>query len=79
MEIIQEIIEDLKFYSKMNLAPSSIELGPLAYREVCLACLVLRESGVEKLLGIPLKAIDTTNGWARGYKFKESNVSVYNL
>ena len=72
MSVIQDIIEDLRFYEQMNLTPISIELGQLAYKEVCMANLVLSDPGSKMLLGIPLKVISTANGWARGYRFKEA-------
>jgi hypothetical protein len=79
MSVIQDVIEDLKFYEQMNLTPISIELGPLAYKEVCMAHLVLSDHESKMLLGIPLKVINTTNGWARGYRFKETSASAYNV
>lgn len=79
MSVIQDVIEDLRFYEQMNLTPVSIELGPLACKEVCMAHLVLSDSESKMLLGIPLKVVNTANGWARGYKFKETSTSVYTI
>jgi hypothetical protein len=79
MSVIQDVIEDLRFYEQMNLTPISIELGPLAYKEVCMAHLVLSDSESKMLLGIPLKVVSTVNGWARGYRFKETSASVYSI
>ena len=80
MDILQEIIEDLRFYAEINMTPVKIELGPSAYAQVLKQSMAHLRPGNEPcftLFGIPAEQVQTSNGWARGYKFKEISASVY--
>jgi hypothetical protein len=77
--ILDLILEDLRFYRELNLTVKEIRLGELAY------CAILREARVcqeftpthcEKLLGLPLKRLTGQNPWQRDYLIAESHVQV---
>jgi hypothetical protein len=82
MDIMSEILEDLRFYAKMNLTPVKIELGPLAYAELFRQSMAHLKPGNPlcfTLFGIPVEQIQADNGWARGYRFGETNASIYTI
>ena len=82
MDIMADIVEDLRFYAEMKLTPIKIELGPCAYGEVLKQSMAHLRPGNPPcftLFGISVEAIQTNNGWARGYKFKETSACIYTL
>lgn len=79
---ISQIIEDLKFYGKMGLIVRTIELGYSAWADVQMRNdrMYLRygmSSGdYPTLFGIRIKVVNSSNPWARGYKFADTNLSI---
>lgn len=79
MEIIQEIIEDLKFYQEMNLTPTEILFGEKAWREVMQeaasrSLFLFDADSVQagKLFGVSVKLEPKFAPWARSYRFNEA-------
>ncbi len=79
MEIIQTIIEDLKFYQETNLTPTEILFGEKAWREVMQEAasrsLLLFDADMVqagKLFGISIKLEPKFAPWAKSYRFKEA-------
>ena len=82
MDIMADIVEDLRFYAEIKLTPIKIELGPSAYTEALRQSMAHLRPGNPPcftLFGIPVEAIQTSNGWARGYRFRETSASVYTV
>jgi hypothetical protein len=79
MEIIQTIIEDLKFYQEMDLTPTEILFGEKAWREVMQeaasrSLFLFDASNVQggKLFGVNVRLEPKFAPWARSYRFKEA-------
>ena len=73
--ILGQILEDLKFYAQMGLTVRTIELGHKAL--VDLQMRMYLNYGTSKddyptLFGIPVKVVNSSNPWARGYKFADT-------
>lgn len=79
MEILAEILEDLRFYREMALTPTEILLGEKVYREILQECnsrIFLSSATSEPsfcaLFGINVRLEPKFAPWARSYRFKEA-------
>jgi hypothetical protein len=79
MEIVQEVIDDLRFYQEMALTPTEMLLGPQAYKKLIQECssrfVLFTESDgrwLGTLFGVTVKLEPSFAPWARSYKFKEA-------
>lgn len=79
MDLMSDIVDDLRFYAEMEMTPIMIELAPAAYAEVLKQSMALLRPGNPPcftLFGIPVTAIQSSNSWARCYRFNDTNPSV---
>jgi hypothetical protein len=79
MEIMQEVIDDLRFYQEMALTPTEMLLGPQAYKKLIQECssrfVLFTESDgcwLGTLFGVAVRLEPKFAPWARSYRFKEA-------
>jgi hypothetical protein len=79
MDIVSEIIEDLRFYQEMDLTPTEILFGEKAWREVMQeaasrSLFFFDADNVQagKLFGVNVRLEPKFAPWARSYRFKEA-------
>lgn len=77
--ILDLILEDLRFYRELNLTVREIRLGVSAYYAVLRDARVYQEftpTYCEELFGLPLKRLTGQNPWQRDYLIAESHVQA---
>ncbi len=79
MDIVSEIIEDLRFYQEMDLTPTEILFGEKAWREVMQeaasrSLFLFDADNVQagKLFGVNVRLEPKLAPWARSYRLKEA-------
>lgn len=79
MEIIETVLEDLRFYMEKNLTPTEILFGEKAWKEVMQeatsrSLFLFDASNVQagKLFGVNVRLEPKFAPWARSYRFKEA-------